>query len=228
MDKQTRPDSGNIDFKLLNEGLGFQKQAGTMPYAPTNPKKITKRMTGTGATQAGTPLFVNPPPRVSRPVQSRIPETAPVPTPMIENKKEALPTYSLVFKRITSVLIDLTVSSVVTVGTFSISAHFLSIPMSLFLNPGVQLLVGGSFLLFHWSLVLLEELIFQTSLGKWALGLYLSGSRIGILFRGIFFLASAFLLGIGLIWSLFDKKKRCIHDILSDVEVKEKLNAPLN
>ena len=76
-------------------------------------------------------------------------------------------------------------------------------------------LIGvGVFLLLvmNWILVLLQEVVFKTSLGKLFFRLVLNGSRPQILARGFVFVLSSAFGGMGLIWAWFNPNKACFHD----------------
>ena len=82
----------------------------------------------------------------------------------------------------------------------------------------LALLVGALFSFASWTLVLMQELVFKTSLGKWMFRLKLEGSRASIFIRAFFFPFSLLAGGLGLAWALWDSKGRCWHDLLADLE----------
>ena len=91
----------------------------------------------------------------------------------------------------------------------------------LLLNPGV-ILVASLFLgVFNWAITTAQEVAFGTSIGKRVFGLGIQASASAIFLRSFFFLPSLFFAGIGLIWSFFDKRKRCWHDLVVDVQPQE-------
>ncbi len=74
---------------------------------------------------------------------------------------------------------------------------------------------------FNWAITTAQEVAFSTSLGKRLFGLALNGSASAIFLRAFFFLPSVGFAGIGLIWALFDRRKRCWHDLVVDLQPTE-------
>jgi hypothetical protein len=71
---------------------------------------------------------------------------------------------------------------------------------------------------FHWIFVGTSEVLFLTSFGKKIFGLRIQGSRAAAFLRVFFFIPSLALLGVGVLWGLFDRRKRCLHDHLVDAQ----------
>lgn len=69
---------------------------------------------------------------------------------------------------------------------------------------------------FSWSLITAQEVAFHTSLGKRLFRIEVDAPGTTLLLRSLFFLISLSMLGLGLFWALFDKKRRCWHDIITD------------
>lgn len=86
------------------------------------------------------------------------------------------------------------------------------------LSVELGLVLGAIFALASWSIVLLQEVLFKTSLGKWIFRIRLGGPRVSIFVRAFFFPLSALAGGLGLLWSLWDPRGRCWHDLLADLE----------
>jgi hypothetical protein len=82
-------------------------------------------------------------------------------------------------------------------------------------NPSVIFVTFLLWLAFHWSLTTVQELVFRTTIGKRILRLSLTGGTFGIFLRAILFIPSFSLGGLGIVWSVFDSQKRCLHDRLS-------------
>jgi hypothetical protein len=72
-----------------------------------------------------------------------------------------------------------------------------------------------------WLLIAAQEVAFGTSLGKRLLGLRIRGSAGAALGRSLLFLPSLALLGLGVLWALLDRRKRCWHDVASGAELEE-------
>jgi uncharacterized RDD family membrane protein YckC len=68
----------------------------------------------------------------------------------------------------------------------------------------------------HWLLLLVTEVTFMNTFGKRAFGLKLQGTRSAAFLRAFFFVPSALFFGLGIVWSLFDRRKRCWHDHFVD------------
>jgi len=76
------------------------------------------------------------------------------------------------------------------------------------------------YLVVHFGYFLIQETTWQTTLGKALLGMRISSnSGLAILSRAICFFIAAIPFGVGLFWSLFDSKRRCWHDVITDSEV---------
>jgi hypothetical protein len=86
------------------------------------------------------------------------------------------------------------------------------------MNPGIVMISVLFFVLFSWALITAQEIAFGTSVGKRVFGLMINGSTSAIFLRAFFFLPSIGFCGVGLLWSLFDKRKRCWHDVVVNVQ----------
>jgi hypothetical protein len=71
---------------------------------------------------------------------------------------------------------------------------------------------------FSWALMTAQEVAFGTTLGKRIVGLRLRGSATAIFLRAFFFLPSFGFAGAGILWALFDRNKRCWHDVTVDLQ----------
>jgi hypothetical protein len=81
------------------------------------------------------------------------------------------------------------------------------------------LLVSG--LLLHWMMLLVMEVLFLSSPGKKLMGLRLQGSRSAAFLRAFFFVPSVAFAGLGVLWALVDRRKRCWHDHVVDAQPLE-------
>ena len=89
------------------------------------------------------------------------------------------------------------------------------------LDPGIVLVFVAFLALMNWALITAQEVAFGSTVGKRTFGLYLDASAGKILARSLFFTLSVIFSGVGLIWALFDGKKRCWHDVASGVQPQE-------
>jgi hypothetical protein len=84
------------------------------------------------------------------------------------------------------------------------------------------LLLGVVFLaMFNWSIMTAQEVLLGTTLGKRMFGLVLRGGTSALFLRSFFFLPSLIFCGLGIVWALFDRRKRCWHDHAVDIQPLE-------
>jgi len=88
----------------------------------------------------------------------------------------------------------------------------------LLINPGIVLIAGLFLAFFNWAITTAEEVAFGTSIGKRLFGLAIQGSASAIFLRAFFFLPSTCFGGIGILWALFDRRRRCWHDLVVDLQ----------
>ena len=69
--------------------------------------------------------------------------------------------------------------------------------------------------------LILASFLYGTSVGKRIFGLSLNGSASATFLRAFYFLPSVGFCGVGLIWALFNKKRRCWHDAAADLQPME-------
>jgi uncharacterized RDD family membrane protein YckC len=219
-----------IQFRPLDRGLGFHPFEQGLPYtppaAPSKSIPLSERP-GAGAQAAGTPTFVfpkNPAPLRGDLVHSTAPATTPATVKLLEFDRsgrifEAPPreTLGYVLKRVVASLVDFSVLGLL-VGTLFLALltredFFGAILQDLGLFLGALLF---SFLCV-WTLLTAQEVAFKTSLGKWLMGLQLEGTQGEIFLRSLLFVPSVLLLGIGLLFALFDPMKRCWHDQVMEI-----------
>jgi hypothetical protein len=84
------------------------------------------------------------------------------------------------------------------------------------------LLLGVLFLaMFNWSIMTAQEVLLGTTLGKRMFGLVLRGDTSALFLRSFFFLPSMVFCGLGIVWAVFDRRRRCWHDHAVDVQPLE-------
>jgi uncharacterized RDD family membrane protein YckC len=241
MEKQPpRPSSKPLKFSPITEGLGFHPFSDGLPYAPLGKSgkpaaNVNRPLPALGAVSAGPPtpvipaIPVRPAPRVSvpvapaakaspRPVMPVQPASAAAaPAPMDE------PVYGLTYpiKRVLAYGIDTALNTSLCVAALSVALARQDLsPDSLF-SPGVVVLFVLFLAVFNWALIAAQEVAFGTTVGKRIFGLSLAGNASAIFLRAFFFLPSVGFCGIGLLWALFNRRKRCWHDSAVDLQPLE-------
>jgi uncharacterized RDD family membrane protein YckC len=205
-----------LDFKPVHRGLGFHPFSDGLPYTPS------------GATVAGpvrvAPTFTRPQPVVLRGRPLADLQTQPVaqPQPVAQTQPEApaLPSLGWVYLlgRITAFAIDLIVhpafSMLVLMGVTVLRGHE---PMVLF-GAGVFEVALLFSLALGAALMMAQEVVLGSTPGKRIVGLRLRGSSAAIFMRSFFFLPSMLFMGAGIFWALFNRQRRCWHDLAADVQ----------
>ncbi len=150
-----------------------------------------------------------------RPELSRtLPQAGPAP---------GVPIYGLgyLFRRLFAYGLDSFVNVGLCLAGLSLSLWKEGVPRNLLLNPTVFLL-GLLFLcVLNWALIAAQEVLFRTSLGKRVFGLALEGSTAAIFMRAFFYIPSAAFFGFGLFWGVIDPRRRCWHDLITDLQPTE-------
>ena len=127
--------------------------------------------------------------------------------------KESLPEHYL-SKRVLAYSIDLGFNSLLLGTVLSVTVWFYEVDTQILLHSSMLAVVALVLFSMNWILVLLQEVVFKTSLGKYFFRLMLTGGRGQILIRGLLFPFSCAPLGLGLLWACFDPNKACLHDRL--------------
>jgi hypothetical protein len=212
-----------IEFKPINEGLGFHPFSNGLPYAPVSKAP----QYGTGAASAGRPVFIPPRPPVSssvpRPVAPiQVPIVAQVkPTPQISVVATPDHGFGYLFRRCLAYVLDSIFNIGLCTTALSIGLLRQDINPDALFGTGMIILVGLFLIVFNWALITAQEVAFGTSLCKRLFGLNLQGAPSVILVRSVLFSIGTLLCGMGLVWALFDSKKRCWHDIAVDLQPTE-------
>lgn len=234
-----------LSFEPITSGLGFHPFSDGLPYAPITPQKAAAARPAWSAVPAGPVQIAMPAtstipvmrvpvvpvfPNLSNPANSSRLVAAPkVSVPVTVEKSETQvsaqlePIYGFAYlaKRMAAYFIE----SVLNFGIFITALSVLLVKnehnYDLLLNPALiaVLLIFGA--MWNWALITGQELAFGTSIGKRIFGLKITGSTSAILLRAFYFLPSTIFCGIGELWSLFDRKKRCWHDLASGVQPVE-------
>jgi len=90
-----------------------------------------------------------------------------------------------------------------------------------FLQPKPLTMVVILFVVFQWGLIAIQEVLFKSTFGKQICGLRINGSSWQILMANIWFVPSLGFSGLGVVWALFDSRKRNWHDRAAGVAVVE-------
>jgi len=200
-----------VEFKPLSSGLGFHPFSDGLPYAPVSPgtpRKTTIPNTGVGATAAGNPSFVTLRTTPSSPPRPRVP-------PVVTE-----PSFGFIYliKRALAYLIDTSLNLALAGGCFAAVLWNQQIQTDSLFNSNVLLIAELFFFVFSWAMITAQEIAFGTTLGKRIFRLTLTGNATTIFLRSFFFLPSLGFIGAGLLWSLFDSKKRCWHDLIVNLQ----------
>lgn len=126
--------------------------------------------------------------------------------------------FGYMLKRSFAYLIDSIFNIGLCVGALSAALWKQDLSPELLLTPGVALVSILFLTLFNWAMTTAQEVAFGTSVGKRMFRLALNGSTSAIFLRAFFFLPSVGFGGIGLLWALFDSRKRCWHDLVVDLQ----------
>ncbi len=207
--------NSEVSFRPLHSGMGFHPFPDGLPY--TTPNKNRAPAPERPMPTQAQPTFRAPVRQFTTPVKSPVKvEAEPRKIPLLKDTGESLG-ISYLLKRVVAYSLDFAIHSSLVTAVVALAFWFNEIDPRILVDSGM-LLVAGVFLIgFNWFLVMLQETLFQTSLGKSAFRLVLPTSRLKIFLRALLFIPSA-LLGIGLILGLFNRKRRCLHDFLLDAQ----------
>jgi uncharacterized RDD family membrane protein YckC len=223
---QPKPKKTELVFQPVTDGLGFHPFSDGLPYAPIAKTQTSKfPQTGTGATAAGAPRFA---PRISVPVARPMAVTRPAAQqPQAKAQTQAVAAmetrygFGYCVKRIFAYLLDTIFNIALCLGALSAALWQQDINPELLFSSGMALIAALFLISFNWALTTAQEIAFGSSIGKRFFGLKLQGSTSAIFLRAFFFLPSLGFGGIGIIWALFDRRKRCWHDLVADLQPME-------
>lgn len=237
----------DLEFKPITEGLGFHPFADGLPYAPGSKTTTSHQATptktktehrapvsGVGATAASIarPMRL-PQPAVATRAVTAGPAASPAAfltpqqaqqvaaaTQVAHELNPALQPYGFVymFERVAAYSLD---SALILAGLAAGTSFYLAnfaIPSTREMTTQdlayVMLVVGS----LHWALMTFQEVAFGATLGKRIFGLRLPGSAAGVFLRSFFFLPSLGFACLGLVSALFDSRRRCLHDLITDIQ----------
>lgn len=242
-----KPITQGLGFHPFSDGLPYAPVSKTAARPQAMPHTPSREMSsGVGAVSGGKAEFVYPTaPRVNVPVASpAAPRVSPQPQVQIQKPAAqkaaafqksvakqtataapapqafAEPTFGYVYllKRILAYSLDTLLNTSLLATGLSFALLNEDMNPDLLMNPGIVMISILFFTLFNWALVTAQEIAFGTTIGKRIFGLMIQGSTSAIFLRAFFFLPSLGFCGVGLMWSLFDKRKRCWHDVVVNVQ----------
>ncbi len=209
-----------IQFKPVHEGMGFHPFADGLPYAPasktsTGSDSQTKvnLSQGTGAVAAGRPQFANlknpqySNPNAPTPSSARTyttVKTAPAPalvkpvqTPIAAAPQTLPPEPTFIRRRVFAYLLDMTVHAGFWLLT-NLAALFIfqfQIDSEIFSENVMQF--AAFFVVSQWIFIALQEMLFETTLGKVFFNLEFKRNHRSLLLRSLVFMLGIACLGLG-------------------------------
>jgi uncharacterized RDD family membrane protein YckC len=124
-------------------------------------------------------------------------------------------------KRILAYLTDTLINCALGGGALIGIAAYQNLNLTLLFSPGVIFVFLAFLAILNWALITAQEIVFGATLGKKTFGLYLDASTGAIFRRAVFFIFSVAFSGVGIVWAVFDSKRRCWHDVVSGVQPQE-------
>ncbi|MBY0471881.1 RDD family protein [bacterium] len=224
-----------LRFDALSEGLGFHPFSEGLPYSPVSRRVVPNPRSGTGAVSAG-PASVSRSildPHVPSLRESRLSSAVAIAanaavTAGLEMDRgipgtayqfpEQTYGYGYVVKRFAGYLLDTAFNLALCAGVLSFALWNQSVPLNTLLSPGLKVMLLFFALGFSWVLVLAQEIVFGTSFGKRIFGLGVHGSLTATFMRAVLYLFSVGFFGLGILYALVDKKRRCLHDLLTKLQ----------
>jgi hypothetical protein len=200
-----------ISFKPLHEGMGFHPFSDGLPYAPESKAKYQN---GTGANAAGRPQFIsqtiNPsgrtPIKTARQLQTATPQARPAPAVKAKAPElKPVATSSLIRKRAFAYLLD----SILHAG-FWIATNLAALVVFKFqFDAEIVRESLGQFIAFllisQWIFIALQEVLFETTLGKTFFNLEFKRNHKSLFLRSFVFMLGALFFGMGLVFRPQDK-----------------------
>jgi uncharacterized RDD family membrane protein YckC len=201
---------------------------------PTRPSAVTAGANAAAAARSQAPRISVPVARSTAPqpqslLQKSQPQqkTSTTPKPAVQQRLEVSglaaqlePSFGIgyLIKRLFAYLLDTSFNLALCSGALSLALWKQDLSPELLLNPGIVLIAILFLAVFNWAITTAQEVAFGTSIGKRIFGLALNGGTSAVFLRAFFFLPSICFGGLGLIWALFDRRKRCWHDMVVDLQ----------
>jgi hypothetical protein len=132
--------------------------------------------------------------------------------------EEWKPGFLYLFQRVMAYVLDQLIIGILFLGAISAMISYHLIGSELVLNEEALILGGVSFFVLSWVLITFQEVVLGSSIGKRMFRLGFDRSPFRILVRAILFVPCTLLVGIGLLWSLFNSQRCCLHDRLSGIQ----------
>jgi uncharacterized RDD family membrane protein YckC len=205
--------------------------AGPVSYAKTHspvPSIPTQRPTALMAGASAAAAARSQAPRISVPVARpqvqapqktvQTPVTEPSATSLLDGHHEQRLGIVYLFKRLFAYLLDSAFNLALCAAALSGALWKQDLNPELLFSPSIVLISVLFLSFFNWAITTAQEVAFGTSIGKRVFGLALNGSTSAVFLRAFFFLPSIGFGGLGLLWSLFDRRKRCWHDMVVDLQ----------
>jgi uncharacterized RDD family membrane protein YckC len=206
----------SLNFTPVTQGLGFHSTPISTPQSFL-PETLKSRLKSSSELRfEPSPLVNSLPQKESAENNAAIvalPVNTPINTPI--NTEETL----LFLKRAIAFLIDMAINSLFCLFALAIPVLKNNIPLSQLLAQDFLFPALTYVLVFSWLAVLAQEIAFGSSIGKRVFCLAITGEPVAVLIRGILFVPSLLLGGIGLVWSLFEKHGLALHDLASGTRV---------
>lgn len=230
-----RSDS-SLNFSPITDGLGFHPFSDGLPYAPVT--KASKSIetprysdqarysTGAGAVAAGAPTFARDVPRPARVSVPRSATVSPAAGPAAQTQAVAPQVearYGVLYmlKRVLAYLLDTALNTAICAAALSTVLVRQDLNPETLLSSSVVVLFSLFLVFFNWALVTAQEVAFGTTVGKRIFGLVIRGSTSATFLRAFFFLPSLGFAGLGVLLAVFDRKRRCWHDVVVDLQPTE-------
>ncbi len=115
-------------------------------------------------------------------------------------------------------LLDVTFNVLVTATVVTVALAFADLEPWFLLEGNLAGMTLFFLVAFSWALMTAQEILFKTTIGKRVMGLKLRGTATEIFLRSFFFLPSIGFAGAGILWALFDRDKRCWHDVAINLQ----------
>lgn len=228
----SEPKEPTIEFKPVTPGLGFHPFSDGLPYAPIRPQpKRPELASGTGAVAAGPPRIAAPrraPTATQQAVRTAAATAARLPAPAARISAPSpeptiLESYGLGYlaRRAAAYLIDSALNLSACAAAFAIVIAGMDIPLAVAESTDTIALFAVFLLVFNWALITAQEVAFRTTVGKHLFRMTLDSGAAAIFLRAFYFPIGVAFFGVGLVWGLFNRKRRLWHDVMVDAQPTE-------